>query len=106
MATRGFNFGIDFAGGVLMEVRSKEQVVDLAKLRSAFHDLEIGFQTGMAEDLGTELQRFACGQQARRPGVQHRPAVTQAGDTLAIEQVGVNTRHLRRAVGAHTQHAA
>ena len=42
MATRGFNFGIDFAGGVLMEVRSKEQVVDLAKLRSAFHDLEIG----------------------------------------------------------------
>lgn len=41
--TKGLNYGIDFAGGVLMEVQSKqEQVVDLAKLRGQLDALDIG----------------------------------------------------------------
>ncbi len=41
IATRGFNFGIDFAGGVLMEARA-EQVVDLSKLRGDLNGLGLG----------------------------------------------------------------
>jgi preprotein translocase SecF subunit len=41
--TKGLNYGIDFAGGVLMEVQSKqEQVVDLGALRGKLGNLEIG----------------------------------------------------------------
>ena len=41
IATKGFNFGIDFAGGILMEARA-EQVVDLGPLRSKLNDLGMG----------------------------------------------------------------
>jgi preprotein translocase SecF subunit len=41
IAFKGFNFGIDFAGGILMEARSP-QTVDLGKLRSGLHALNVG----------------------------------------------------------------
>lgn len=41
IAIRGFNFGIDFAGGVLMEARA-EQVVKLADLREKLNSLGLG----------------------------------------------------------------
>ena len=41
MFTKGLNFGIDFAGGVLMEVQS-EQSVDLAQMRSQLDALNVG----------------------------------------------------------------
>ncbi len=41
IATKGFNFGIDFAGGVLIEARA-EQVVDVAKLREELGGLGLG----------------------------------------------------------------
>jgi len=37
----GFNFGIDFAGGILMEARAP-QAVELGKLRGDLHNLNIG----------------------------------------------------------------
>jgi preprotein translocase SecF subunit len=41
--TKGLNYGIDFAGGVLMEEQSKqEQVVDLGALRGKLDNLGIG----------------------------------------------------------------
>jgi preprotein translocase subunit SecF len=41
IATRGFNYGIDFAGGVLMEARS-QQVVELGHLREELNNLGLG----------------------------------------------------------------
>src|SRR5690348_17585399 len=51
--TKGLNYGIDFAGGVLMEVQSKqEQVVDLGALRGKLDGLGIG----RSEEHTSELQ--------------------------------------------------
>ena len=41
IAAKGFNFGIDFAGGVLIEARA-EQVIDVAKLREELNGLGLG----------------------------------------------------------------
>lgn len=41
LATKGLNFGIDFAGGIQMEVRSEEPV-DLSALRTKLQKLDIG----------------------------------------------------------------
>jgi preprotein translocase subunit SecF len=41
IGTRGFNYGIDFAGGILMEARA-EKVIDLAHLRENLNNLGLG----------------------------------------------------------------
>ncbi len=41
MGVRGFNYGIDFSGGILMEARM-EQAPDLAKMRNLLTELAIG----------------------------------------------------------------
>ena len=68
--------------------------------------LEVGLEPGVAVDLGAELQRLARRVRRRRPRVQHRAAIAQARHALAVEQVGVDARHLRRGVGAHAERAA
>ena len=60
----------------------------------------------MAVNFGAQLQRFARGVRSGRPCVQHRAAIAKAGDTCAVEQMGVNAGNLRRAVSAQTHHAA
>ncbi len=41
IAVKGFNYGIDFSGGILMEVKSENQI-DLEKVRSELSQLNIG----------------------------------------------------------------
>lgn len=41
IGTKGFNYGIDFAGGILMEARA-EKVVELAHLREELNNLGLG----------------------------------------------------------------
>lgn len=40
--TKGLNFGIDFAGGVIMEVKAPTAQADLATMRSTLDNLELG----------------------------------------------------------------
>ena len=73
--------------------------------RQALH-LDVGFEPGVAVDLGAELQRLARRMRAVGPGVQHRAAVAQARHARAVEQVRVDARDLRRGVGAQAHAAA
>lgn len=42
IAVKGFNFGIDFAGGILIEVHTTEAGADLGKMRSTLDELRLG----------------------------------------------------------------
>ena len=59
----------------------------------------------MSVNLCAKLQRLARGMRAVWPGMQHRTAIAQARDTLAIEQMRVDTRHLLRGIGTQPHHA-
>ena len=69
------------------------------------HDLEIGRQVGVAIKFGTQLEGFPARLHVGGVGVEHPVAVAEAGYARAVQQVGIDPRHLRRHVGAHTQGA-
>ena len=79
---------------------------DVQAFERQIEDLEVGLQAFMAVDLGAELERLAGRTAAGRPGVQHRSAIAQARDVLAIQHVGIDARDLRRAVGAQAERPA
>jgi preprotein translocase SecF subunit len=70
--TKGLNFGIDFAGGVAMEVQ-QEQPVDLAQLRTQLDALNIGeitLQTfGQPNDVLIRIPQQPGGDQATQDAV-------------------------------------
>ena len=79
--TLGLNYGIDFAGGTLMELRAKQGQADLAQLRDVGNRLELG---------EVEVQAFGGGQD-----VTFRIRLQPGGD--AAQQVAVS--RVREAVG-------
>ncbi|MCC2636251.1 MAG: hypothetical protein K0S48_4137, partial [Ramlibacter sp.] len=86
--------------------RERTDLGGLQAVQRQQQGLEVGFEAGVAVDLRAELHRLAGGMGAVGAGVQHRAAVAQAGDALAIEQVGIDAGDLRRGVGADAEHAA
>ena len=85
------------------------QVGDASRFQAVQREplgLQIGFQTGMAINFGTELQGLAGGMGPVGAGVQHRAAIAKTGHAAAIEQVRINAGDLGRGVGAQAQGAA
>ena len=58
---QGLNFGIDFTGGVLIELRSKNEIINLTDLRGNLNKLNIGevqLQTiGSDNDIAIRVQK-------------------------------------------------
>jgi preprotein translocase subunit SecF len=67
--THGLNFGIDFVGGTLLEVQSKSEVADLAKMRTTLGGLGLGEvqlqQFGTPRDVLIRVSQQPGGEQAQ-----------------------------------------
>ena len=102
IAVKGFNFGIDFSGGILMEIKS-EQPLDLTEIRNKLESVNIGeinLQTigdkgnelmirAEADNLDEEGQRLAVKniKEVLGSGLEYRRIETvgpQVGDELKI----------------------
>jgi preprotein translocase subunit SecF len=87
----GLNFGIDFIGGTLMEVRAKSGQADLAQMRSTIGGLGLGEfqlqQFGRPDDVLIRIAQQPGGEEAQQAAVQKvRGAL---GDTVEYQRVEV-----------------
>ena len=94
VAVRGFNYGIDFSGGVLIEVKSKNGPVDVDKVRSELDTLkldELNLQSfGDAQDeLMIRAQANNADEESQRVAVQQIKKMLENDFTFErIESVG------------------
>jgi preprotein translocase subunit SecF len=89
----GLNFGIDFRGGMLMEVQSKAGPADLAKMRSTLGGLGLGEvqlqQFGAPNDVLIRLAEQPGGEAAQQVAVAKvRGALGDAVEYRRVEVVG------------------
>ena len=85
------------------------QLADAGKPQRVQHQalhFDVAFNAGMPVDFGADLQRFARAVEPHRQCVQNAAGVAQAIDALAVHQVRIDARHLRRDVGAHAERAS
>src|SRR3954468_16440393 len=70
----GLNFGIDFKGGTLMEVRAKAGTADLAQMRTTIGGLGLGEfqlqQFGSPADVLIRISQQTGGEQAQQQAVE------------------------------------
>src|SRR3954454_13738277 len=91
--TVGMNFGIDFAGGTLMELRAKSGNADLAQLRTTAEHLKIGDVEvqgfGSASDVTLRFGLQPGGDAAQQTAVEKvRKAVEDGYEIRRTEVVG------------------
>lgn len=92
LATRGLNYGIDFAGGILVEVRN-EKAVDLGALRTELGSLGLGEvslqEFGSPNDVLIRLPRQAGNEVAQQEAVAKlRQALGEGWEYRRTESVG------------------
>src|SRR6185436_12085963 len=87
----GLNFGIDFIGGTLMEVRTKAGAADLARMRSTIGGLGLGEfqlqQFGNAQDVLIRISQQPGGEEAQQAALQK--VRTALGDQVEYRRVEV-----------------
>ncbi|MDA9410109.1 protein translocase subunit SecF [Bradyrhizobium sp. CCBAU 45384] len=91
--THGLNFGIDFRGGTLMEVRAKSGTADLAQMRSTLGSLGLGEvqlqQFGGAADVLLRVAEQPGGDKAQQEAVDKvRGALGESVEYRRVEVVG------------------
>ena len=89
----GLNFGIDFIGGTVMEVRSKSGAADLAKMRSTIGGLGLGEfqlqQFGAPEDVLVRISQQPGGDEAQQKAVEKvKGALGDEVEYRRVEVVG------------------
>ena len=89
----GLNFGIDFKGGTLMEVRTKAGAADLARMRSTIGELGLGEfqlqQFGTPQDVLIRISQQPGGEEAQQAAVQKvRNALGEQVEYRRVEVVG------------------
>jgi preprotein translocase subunit SecF len=89
--THGLNFGIDFVGGTLLEVQSKAEVADLAKMRATVGGLGLGEvqlqQFGTPRDVLIRVSQQPGGEQAQQAALAKLKAAL--GDEVTYRQEAV-----------------
>jgi SecD/SecF fusion protein len=88
----GLNYGIDFAGGTVMEIRT-EQPADFAALRAGLSKLNLGQvqlqQFGSPNDVLIRIERQPAGEQAAVAAVQKELSAEFPGTNIRrVESVG------------------
>jgi preprotein translocase subunit SecF len=91
--THGLNFGIDFKGGTLMEVRSTAGPIDLAMMRATLNGLALGEvqlqEFGAPDTVLIRLAQQPGGEQAQQAAVvKVRGALGDSVDYRRVEVVG------------------
>ena len=91
--TYGLNFGIDFKGGTLVEVRTKAGDADLARMRATIGGLGLGeFQLqefGSPQDVLIRISQQPGGEEAQQAAVQKvRTALGEEVEYRRVEVVG------------------
>jgi preprotein translocase subunit SecF len=93
LPTRGLNMGIDFQGGILIEVGMPTAAPDLAAMRAALDGLGLGEvalqEFGSPSDILIRIERQAGGEQAQLAAVDQVKAVLQKefGDDVSYRRV-------------------
>ena len=84
IAVKGFNYGIDFSGGALIEVRSKNGPVDVEKVRTQLSQLKLDELT--LQSVGDSNEQLMIRAQANNADEEsQRIAVNKIKDLLAGE---------------------